>query len=93
MEHQKQKTYYVYEEYTLTQRRASNGYNIKEDRIKIKDRDKKSLKLKIKSLEKKIKEGEISSRDAYKYVAGYMGYIKVADVKKLTEKLFYCGKL
>jgi len=44
-------------------------------------------------LEKKIKEGEISSRDAYKYVAGYMGYIKVADVKKLTEKLFYCGKL
>lgn len=69
------------------------GYNIKEDRIKIKDRDKKSLKLKIKSLEKKIKEGEISSRDAYKYVAGYMGYIKVADVKKLTEKLFYCGKL
>lgn len=69
------------------------GYNIKENRIKIKDEGKRNLKLKLKGLEKRITDGEISSCDAYKYVTGYIGYIKIADVKKLTEKLFYCGKL
>lgn len=68
------------------------GYNIKEDRIRIKDTGKRSLKLKLKSLEKKIREGELSSVQAYKYVAGHIGYIKLANVGKLTEKLFYCEK-
>lgn len=69
------------------------GYNIKENRVKIKDEGKRNLKLRLKRLEKRITDGEISSCDAYKYVTGYIGYIKIADVKKLTEKLFYCGKL
>jgi hypothetical protein len=65
------------------------GYKVNEDRLKIRNRGKRSLKLKLKSLEKKIKNGEISSVEAYKYVTGHIGYIQVANVRNLTEKLFF----
>ena len=36
-----------------------------------------------------IKEGKISSLDARKYLAGHMGYIKIANTWSLENKLFY----
>lgn len=65
------------------------GYKVNEDRLKIRDRGKRSLKLKLRSLEKKIKNEEISSVEAYKYVTGHIGYIQVANVRNLTQKLFF----
>ena len=65
------------------------GYKINEHRIKIRHRGKRSLKLKLKSLEKKIKNGEMSSKEAYRYVTGHIGYIKVADVRNLTKRVFF----
>ena len=32
---------------------------------------------------------KITSKEAQKYLAGHMGYIKIANVKNLTDKLFY----
>ncbi len=69
------------------------GYKVNEYRLKIRDRGKRNLKLKLKHLEQEIKEGNISSIEAYKYVTGHIGYISVANVKTLTEKLFFCEKL
>lgn len=69
------------------------GYKVNENRLKIRDRGKRNLKSKIQKLEKMIEAGEISSTEAYKYITGHIGYINVANVKTLTNKLFYCGEL
>ncbi len=69
------------------------GYKINEKRLKIRDRGKRNLKLKIKKLEKQIKNGEISTIEAYKYITGHIGYIQMANVQRLTKKLFYCGEI
>ena len=37
---------------------------------------------------KQVKQGKISSKEAHKYLAGHLGYIKIADVKNLKNKLF-----
>lgn len=66
------------------------GYKINENRLKIRDRGKRNLKLKLIKMKEQIKSGEISSEEAYKYITGHIGYIKIANVKNLTEKLFYC---
>ena len=65
------------------------GYKINEQRLKIRDKGKRKLKKKIKKLKQQIKEGEITSKEAYRYLAGHMGYIKIADTYTLEEKLFY----
>lgn len=65
------------------------GYKINEYRLKIRDKGKRKLKNKIKKLRYEVKQGKISSKEAHKYLAGHMGYIKIANVKNLTEKLFY----
>ena len=31
----------------------------------------------------------MSSEEAQRYLAGHMGYIKIANVKNLTDKIFY----
>ena len=64
------------------------GYKINEYRLKIRDRGKRNLKKKIKELKYKIKIGELSSKDAKKYLAGHMGYIKIANTYNLEKKLF-----
>lgn len=64
------------------------GYKVNEYRLKIRDRGKRNLKLKIKNLEQKIKEGELSSVEAYKFVTGHLGYISIASIKNLKDKLF-----
>ena len=65
------------------------GYKINEYRLKIRDKGKRKLKKKIKYLKNQIKQGEMTSKGAKKYLAGHMGYIKIANVKNLTDKLFY----
>ncbi|MBO5005683.1 MAG: group II intron reverse transcriptase domain-containing protein [Clostridia bacterium] len=67
------------------------GYKINEYRLKIRDRGKKSLKKKIKKMERQVLLGEISTKDAYKKICGHIGYIKIANVKNLTNKLFFTG--
>lgn len=65
------------------------GYKINEYRLKIRDKGKRKLKKKITILKYKIKQGKITCKEAKKYLAGHMGYIQIADVKNLTDKLFY----
>ena len=64
------------------------GYKINEYRLKIRDRGKRKLKKKIKELKYRIRVGELSSKDARKYLCGHFGYIKYANVKNLAEKIF-----
>lgn len=65
------------------------GYKINEYRIKIRDKGKQKLKKKVKILKQKVKRGEMSSREAHKYLAGHLGYTKYANVYTLNRKLFY----
>lgn len=65
------------------------GYKINEYRIKIRTKGKKKLKKKIKYLKYKIKKGEITSKEAQKYLCGHKGYIKLANTHNLIEKYFY----
>ena len=65
------------------------GYKINEYRLKIRDKGKRKLKKKVKELKYKIRIGEISSKEAHKYLAGHLGYIQIANVKNLKDKLFY----
>ena len=65
------------------------GYKINEYRMKLRDKGKRKLKKKVKMITNKVYQGEISSKDAKKYLAGHMGYIKYADTYNLINKLFY----
>lgn len=64
------------------------GYKINAYRLKIRDKGKRKLKKKVKELKYKIKNGEIESKDAKKYLCGHFGYIKYANVHNLTQKIF-----
>jgi len=64
------------------------GYLIKENSIRLRQKGKKKLKKKIKLLKYKIRQGEISSKQAKLYLCGHFGYVKYADVEGLTSKLF-----
>ena len=66
----------------------SCGYKINPYRLKIRDRGKRKLKKKVKELKYKIRVGEIDSKEAKKYLCGHFGYIKYADVRNLSNKLF-----
>ena len=68
------------------------GYKINEYRLKIRDKGKRKLKKKVKVLKEKIKQGEITSKEAKRYLAGHMGYIKIANTYNLESKLFYSLK-
>ena len=65
------------------------GYKINEYRLKIRDRGKRKLKKKIKKLKQQVKEGKLTSKEAKRYIAGHLGYIQIANVKNLKDKLFY----
>ena len=65
------------------------GYKINEYRLKIRNKGKRKLKKKVKSLKEMIKTGEINSKEAKRYLAGHLGYMKIANVKNLKEKLFF----
>ena len=68
------------------------GYKINEYRLKIRDKGKRKLKKKVKVLKEKIRQGEITSKEAKRYLAGHMGYIKIANTYNLENKLFYSLK-
>lgn len=42
----------------------------------------------MKELKYKIYQGEITSKEAKKYLAGHMGYIKIANTYNLEKRLF-----
>ena len=65
------------------------GYKINEYRLKIRDKGKRKLKKKVKVLKEKIKQGKITSKEAKRYLAGHMGYIKIADTYNLERRLFF----
>ena len=65
------------------------GYKINEYRLKIRDKGKRKLKKKIKYLKYEIRNGKMTSKEAQRYLAGHFGYIKIANVKNLKDKLFY----
>lgn len=69
------------------------GYKINEYRLKIRERGKQKLKQKVKELKYKIRIGELSSKEAKKYLCGHIGYIKLANVRNLTRKVFYIKDL
>ena len=64
------------------------GYKINEYRLKIRDKGKKKLKKKIKYLRYEIKNGRMTSKDAKRYLAGHLGYLKIANTRNLKLKLF-----
>ncbi len=65
------------------------GYKINEYRLKIRDKGKRKLKKKVKQLKYEIKQGNMSSKEAHRYLAGHLGYIKIANTYYLEGKLFY----
>ena len=65
------------------------GYKINEYRLKIRDKGKRKLKKKVVKLKYLVKNEKISSKEAKKYLAGHMGYIKIANTWSLENKLFY----
>lgn len=65
------------------------GYKINEYRMKLRDKGKRKLKKKVKHLKQEIKQGNITSKEAKKYLAGHLGYIKYANVNNLLNKIFY----
>ena len=67
------------------------GYKINEYRLKIRDKGKRKLKKKVKFLKYEIRNGRMKSKEAHKFLAGHLGYIKIASVKNLKDKLFYNG--
>ncbi len=64
------------------------GYKINPYRLKIRTGGKKKLKKKVIKMQKQIKTGKITSKEAKKYLAGHYGYIKIADTYNLEKKLF-----
>ena len=65
------------------------GYKINEYRLKIRENGKRKLKKKIKKLKYEIKNNKLATKEAYKYLAGHLGYMKIANVRNLQSKLFY----
>lgn len=65
------------------------GYQINEYRMKIRHKGKVKLKRKVRKLKEKIKNKEISSEEAKRYLCGHFGYLKYANVYKLSKKVFY----
>ncbi len=53
---------------------------------------KRKLKNKVKMLKHKIKTGELTTKEAQKYLSGHMGYIYIANTKNLESKIFYIEK-
>ena len=64
------------------------GYKINEYRLKLRQKGKQKLKRKIKKLKLKVKNEEITSKEAKKYLCGHFGYMSNADVYNLINSYF-----
>lgn len=65
------------------------GYKINEYRLKLRDRGKRAIKQKVKHLKEEVKKGNITSKEASRYICGHLGYMKYANTYNLENKLFY----
>ena len=65
------------------------GYKISAYRLKLRDKGKRKLKKKVKKKKYEIRQGNMTSKEAQKYLAGHLGYIKIANMYNLEKKLFY----
>lgn len=68
------------------------GYKINPYRLKLRTNGKKKLKDKVKKLNKQVRCGCMTSKEARKYLAGHYGYIKIANTYNLENKLFISEK-
>ena len=48
-----------------------------------------NIKNKVKKLKQQVKNGVITSKEAKKYLAGHLGYLKIANVNNLKKEIFY----
>ena len=64
------------------------GYKINEYRLKIRDKGKRNIKKSIKKLKRKIKSGELSSKEAKRYLCGHFGYMKYANTHNFIKNNF-----
>lgn len=64
------------------------GYKINEYRMKLRSKGKKRIKKSIKKLKLKVKNGEITSKEAKLHLCGHFGYMKYANVYNFTNKYF-----
>lgn len=64
------------------------GYKINEHRMKLRNKGKKHIKKAIKKLKLKIKNGELTSKEAKKYLCGYFGYMKYANTYNFRNRYF-----
>ena len=64
------------------------GYKINEYRMKMRTKGKKRIKRIIKKTKYKIKNGEITSKEAKVHLCGYFGYMKYANAYNFANKYF-----
>ena len=64
------------------------GYKINEYRLKLRTKGKKRIKKTVRVLKSKIKNGELTSKEAKKHLCGYFGYMKYANVYNFTKLYF-----
>lgn len=62
------------------------GYKINEYRIKVRSKGKKKFKKKVKDIEKEIKAGTLTSKEARMYLTGHLGYFGIANTYDLERK-------
>ena len=62
------------------------GYKINEYRIKVRSKGKKKFKKKVKDIEKEIKAGTLTSKEARMYLTGHLGYFGIANTYDLKRK-------
>ena len=68
------------------------GYKINEYRMKLRTKGKKRIKQNIKRLKLKIQKGEMTSKEAKKYLCGHFGYLKYANTYNFVNRYFASEK-
>lgn len=68
------------------------GYKINEYRMKLRSKGKKRIKKTVKRLKLKIKNGELSSKEAKKILCGHFGYMKYANTYNFINLYFETEK-
>jgi len=62
------------------------GYKINEKRIRIRAKGKKKFVSKLKWIDYYFNKGIINTKEAKRYIAGHLGYIKHADISGIIKK-------
>ena len=79
---------FIVENGTLSSEENAVGYVLRDETV-VQGQNYKNGMEKLKTEGEKVAKGEITSKEAKLYLAGHLGYIKIANVKNLKEKLFY----